>query len=52
MPMPQRLDTMRASDSTKVHICVLCLVLFVLHIVGYGRPTGGWCAKSLQFSWV
>jgi len=52
MPMPQRLDTMRASDSTKVHICVLCLVLFVLYIVGYGRPTGGWCAKSPQFSWV
>jgi hypothetical protein len=25
------------------------LVLFVLRIVGYGRPTEGWCAKSPQF---
>jgi len=52
MPMLQRRDTLRASNRTKVHICVLCLVLFVLHIVEYCRPMVGWCAKSPQFSWV
>ena len=28
------------------------MVLFVLHIVEYCRPMGGWCATSPQFSWV
>jgi hypothetical protein len=30
----------------------LMLVLFVMHIVEYCSPMGGWCAKSPQFSWV
>ena len=35
MPMPQRRDTLKASDSTKGHICVLCwpCVLFLhMHV--------------------
>ena len=32
-----------------MHICVLCFVLFVLHIVEYCMTRGGWCAESPQF---
>ena len=33
--MLHRRGTLRTSDSTKVHVCVLCLVLFVLYMVEY-----------------
>ncbi len=26
-----------------MHICALCLVLFVLYMVEYCMPRGGWC---------
>ena len=36
-------------ESTYVHICVLCLVLFVLYMVGYRMTRGGWCAEVPSF---
>ena len=36
-------------ESIKVHICALRLVLFVLYMVGYRMPRGGWCAEGLRF---
>jgi len=32
-----------------VHICVLCLVLFVLYMVEYCMPRGGWYAEVPSF---
>jgi len=36
-------------ESIKVHICALRLVLFVLYMVGYCMPRGGWCAEVPRF---